>query len=49
VRKACKYRRSPTREQEQAMAAMLETHRHLYNRALAERKTAWEERHESVS
>src|SRR5690348_16164976 len=28
---------------------MLETHRRLYNRALAERKTAWEERQESVS
>ncbi len=28
---------------------MLNTHRHLYNQALAERKTAWEERQESVS
>jgi putative transposase len=31
------------------MAEMLETHRRLYNRALAERKAAWEERQESVS
>jgi putative transposase len=49
VRKAFKYRLYPTAEQEQALAEMLETHRCLYNRALAERKTAWEERRESVS
>jgi putative transposase len=49
VRKAFKYRLYPTEQQEQAMAEMLDTHRHLYNRALAERKTAWEERRESVS
>jgi putative transposase len=49
VRKAFKYRLYPTTEQEQAMAEMLDTHRHLYNRALAERKTTWEERRESVS
>jgi putative transposase len=49
VRKAFKYRLYPTVTQEQAMAEMLDTHRHLYNRALAERKTAWEESGESVS
>jgi putative transposase len=49
VRKAFKYRLYPTAQQEQALAEMLETHRHLYNRALAERKTAWDERQESVS
>lgn len=49
MRKAFKYRLYPTNEQEQALAEMLNTHRHLYNRALAERKTAWEERQESVS
>jgi putative transposase len=49
VRKAFKYRLYPTAEQEHAMAAMLDTHRHLYNRALAERKTAWEQSCESVS
>jgi putative transposase len=49
VRKAFKYRLYPTKEQEQALAEMLNTHRHLYNRALAERKTAWEERQALVS
>jgi putative transposase len=49
MRKAFKYRLYPTEQQEQAMAEMLNTHRHLYNRALAERKTAWDERQESVS
>jgi len=49
VRKTFKYRLYPTNEQEQALAEMLTTHRHLYNRALAERKTAWEERQEAVS
>ena len=49
MRKAFKYRLYPTTQQEQALAEMLETHRRLYNRALAERKTAWEERQESVS
>jgi putative transposase len=49
VRKAFQYRLYPTAQQEQALAEMLETHRHLYNRALAERKTAWDERQESVS
>jgi putative transposase len=49
VHKAFKYRLFPTEQQEQAMAEMPVTHHHLYNRALAERKTAWEERRESVS
>jgi putative transposase len=49
VRKAFKYRLYPTAQQEQSLAEMLTTHRHLYNRALAARKTAWEERQESVS
>jgi putative transposase len=49
VRKAFKYRLYPTTQQEQALAELLDTHRHLYNRALAERKSAWEERQESVS
>jgi putative transposase len=48
-RKAFKYRLYPTAQQEQVLAEMLETHRHFHNRALAERKTAWEERHQSVS
>jgi putative transposase len=49
VRKAFKYRLYPTDKQEQAVAEMLDTHRQLYNQALAERKTAWEEMQESVS
>lgn len=49
MRKAFKYRLYPNKAQQQAMSEMLDTHRHLYNRALAERKTAWEEREESVS
>jgi putative transposase len=48
-RKAFRYRLYPTQQQERALAEMLDTHRHLYNRALAERKAAWEERQESVS
>ncbi len=48
TRKAFTYRLYPTDKQEQALAEMLDTHRHLYNRALAERKSAWEERCESV-
>jgi putative transposase len=42
MRKAFKYRAYPTRLQAQAMETMLATHRHLYNRALGERKDAWE-------
>src|SRR5262249_29997175 len=38
-----------TAEQDQALSEMLDTHRHLYNRALAERKIAWEQSCESVS
>jgi putative transposase len=49
VRNAFKYRLYPTAQQDQALAAMLETHRRRYNRALAERKTAWDERQDAVS
>jgi putative transposase len=49
VRKAFKYRIYPTAGQEHALAVVLETHRRVYNRALAERNTAWEERQVSVS
>jgi len=47
--KTYKYRLYPGDKQIQAIDAMLETHRHVYNDALAERKTSWEERKESVS
>lgn len=46
--RAYKYRAYPTREQAAAMATMVETHRHLYNRALAERKDAWEQEQRPV-
>jgi putative transposase len=49
MRKAFKYRLYPTAEQEQALVEMLETHRRLYNQALAERKTAWEEEQRTVT
>ncbi|HEV2457784.1 MAG TPA: transposase [Ktedonobacterales bacterium] len=49
MRKAFKYRLYPIKEQEQALTETLETHRRLYNQALAERKTAWMERRESIS
>ncbi len=42
MRKAFKYRLYPTRQQERALETMIDTHRHLYNRALEERKTAYE-------
>lgn len=47
--KAFKYRLYPTRQQETALATTLETHRHLYNRALEERKTAWESERRTVT
>ncbi|HEY0739207.1 MAG TPA: transposase [Herpetosiphonaceae bacterium] len=47
--KAFKYKLYPTRQQAAAMLTMLDTHRHLYNRALAERKEAWEQERRSVT
>lgn len=47
--KTFKYKLYPTRKQTQAIEEMLESHRRIYNTALAERKNAWEERQESVS
>jgi putative transposase len=42
MQKAYRFRAYPNREQSEAMTGLLDTHRHLYNRALAERKTAYE-------
>jgi len=42
MRRAFRFRLYPTKVQAVAMAEAVETHRHLYNRALAERKTAYE-------
>jgi putative transposase len=47
-RKTFVYKLRPTKAQEAALSETLETCRHLYNRALADRKEAWEERQESV-
>lgn len=43
MRRTYRYRLYPTRQQQHAMVQMLETHRHLYNRALAERRDGWEQ------
>src|SRR5438874_7784754 len=43
------YKLRPTTAQEAALATTLETCRHLYNRALAERKAAWEQEQRSVT
>ena len=42
MQKAFRYLLYPNREQAQAMTGLLETHRRLYNAALAERKSAYE-------
>ena len=49
MRKAFKYKLFPTRRQSQVLAQVLETHRRLYNRALDERKQAWDSEQRSVS
>jgi putative transposase len=46
--KAYQYRLYPTKAQERLMLSTLETCRRWYNECLAERKTAWEERRESI-
>ncbi len=48
MRRAFHYRLYPTRQQARAMNQMLNTHRHLYNRALAERRDAWEQEKRGV-
>jgi putative transposase len=42
MQKAFKFRAYPNREQAAAMAELLDTHRHLYNHALAARKAGFE-------
>lgn len=49
MRKSFKYKLYPTRIQTEAMSEMLETHRRLYNNALAERKNAWEQEGRSLT
>jgi putative transposase len=47
--KTFKYRLYPTSSQRTALHTMLDACRWVYNKTLEIRKTAWEERHESVS
>ncbi len=49
MRKAFKYRLYPNRSQAEALDAMLETHRRLYNLALRERRDVYEAEERSVS
>jgi putative transposase len=48
MQKAYKYRVSPTKGQQRIINKMFEECRWLYNKALATRKSAWEERQESL-
>src|SRR5262249_8883760 len=48
MRKTFKYRLYPTKQQQRLLEQQLEECRWLYNHLLAERKVAWEQRHESV-
>ncbi|MFL5802583.1 MAG: helix-turn-helix domain-containing protein [Roseiflexaceae bacterium] len=48
VRKAFLYRLYPSRAQERLLDATLETCRHFYNDCLAERKSAYQERGETI-
>ena len=41
MRRTFRYRMRPTQQEARALVQMLETHRRLYNRALAERRDAW--------
>ena len=47
--RTCTHKVRPTTAQAAALTATLETCRHLYNRALAERKGAWEQEQRSVT
>ena len=48
MRRAFKFRLYTTRNQERELGIMLETHRHLYNACLEQRKTAWETEKKSI-
>ncbi|WP_394796678.1 RNA-guided endonuclease InsQ/TnpB family protein [Armatimonas sp.] len=49
MQKAYKYRAYPSKEQEQAMLSLLNTHRHLYNEALSQRKHFYESEKRTVT
>ena len=48
MRKSFKYRLYPNKSQVEALNQMIETHRRLYNNALAQRKDAWEQEERGV-
>ncbi|HEV2458024.1 MAG TPA: helix-turn-helix domain-containing protein [Ktedonobacterales bacterium] len=48
MRTTCTYRLDPTPAQQRRLEQQLEACRWLYNPLLAERRDAWEQRHESV-
>ena len=45
MRKACKFRIYPIRNQAQTLDSQLEAASRLYNAALQQRRTAWKRRH----
>lgn len=49
MRRAFKFRLSPNATQQAALATSLETHRRLWNAALAQRKDAWEQEKRSIN
>lgn len=49
MRRAFKFRLDPTVNQERELCSCLETHRRLYNEALAQRKDAWEQEQRTVT
>jgi putative transposase len=49
MQKAYKYRAYPNKEQEEAMLSLLNTHRHLYNAALSQRKHFYESEKRTIS
>ena len=49
MRRAFKYRLYPNKKQERSLTTMVEIHRHLYNRALAERTEAYEQEQRTVT
>jgi len=49
MRKTFKYRLYPTKKQERLTTQQLEECRWVWNTLLAERKTAWEERQETIT
>ncbi len=47
--KSYKYRLYPTKKQKESLVSQLDSHRSLYNQALAERKELYEKENKSIS